>query len=81
VAKATLLKRSKEKTDKSKAVEKTHSNDGVALATIHFIKWKEWQHNNERGGNWKGKAFITKNGGKLTPFQGWEGHKSSPFGS
>jgi len=55
------LKLPKDKADKSKAVEETHSNDGVALAASHFIKWKEWQSSNAnaRGGNWKGNVVVT----------------------
>lgn len=53
------LKLPKDKTDKSKAVEETHSNDGVALAASHFIKWREWQSSNARGGNWEGVAVVT----------------------
>jgi hypothetical protein len=53
------IKLSKDKTDKSKACEETHSNDGVALAASHFIKWKEWQSSNARGGNWEGEISVT----------------------
>lgn len=53
------LKLPKDKSDKSKAVEETHSNDGVTLAASHFIKWKEWQSNNARGGNWEGEVSVT----------------------
>ena len=53
------LKLPKDKTDKSKAVEETHSNDGVALAASHFIKWQGWQSSNARGGNWSGCIAIT----------------------
>jgi hypothetical protein len=54
------LKLPKDKTDKSKACEETHSNDGVALAASHFIQWKEWLSCNTRGGNWFGSISITK---------------------
>lgn len=50
----------KDKSDKSKACEETHSNDGVALASSHFIKWKEWQSNKARGGHWEGEVSITR---------------------
>ncbi|HAA27282.1 MAG TPA: hypothetical protein DCE56_05860 [Cyanobacteria bacterium UBA8553] len=53
------LKLPKDKANKSKAVEETHSNDGVALAASHFIKWKEWQILNTRGGRWKGAVVVT----------------------
>lgn len=53
------LKLPKDKANKSKACEETHSNDGVALATSHFIKWKEWQLSNARGGNWEGEVVVT----------------------
>ena len=53
------LKLPKDKADKSKACEETHSNDGVALATSHFIKWQEWQSSKARGGNWSGCISIT----------------------
>jgi hypothetical protein len=53
------LKLAKNKTDKSKACAETHSNDGVALAASHFIKWQEWQSNNARGGNWLGEISVT----------------------
>lgn len=53
------LKLPKDKTDKSKACEETHSNDGVALAASHFIHWREWQSSNARGGNWEGEAIVT----------------------
>jgi hypothetical protein len=53
------LKLPKDKADKSKASEETHSNDGVALAASHFIKWKEWQSNKARGGNWEGEISVT----------------------
>ncbi|AFZ16405.1 hypothetical protein Mic7113_0487 [Allocoleopsis franciscana PCC 7113] len=53
------LKLPKDKTDKSKAVEETHSNDGVALAASHFIKWREWQSSNARGGCWEGEVIVT----------------------
>lgn len=53
------LKLPKDKTDKSKATEDTHSNDGVALAASHFIKWKEWQASSARGGNWEGEVSVT----------------------
>jgi len=53
------LKLPKHKADKSKACEETHSNDGVALAASHFIKWHEWQSNNARGGNWEGAVVVT----------------------
>lgn len=53
------LKLPKDKSDKSKACPETHSNDGVALAASHFIKWKEWAGNKAHGGNWEGEASIT----------------------
>jgi len=53
------LKLTKEKADKSKAVEETHSNDGVALAASHFVKWKEWHSSNARGGYWDGEVVAT----------------------
>ena len=53
------LKLPKDKTNKSKACEETHSNDGVALASSHFVKWKEWQSSNARGGNWSGSIVVT----------------------
>jgi len=53
------LKLTKDKADKSKACEETHSNDGVALAASHFIKWKEWHSSKARGGNWEGEVSIT----------------------
>jgi hypothetical protein len=53
------LKLPKDKSDKSKAVEETHSNDGVALAASHFIKWREWHSSNARGGNWEGEVSVT----------------------
>ena len=53
------LKLPKDKTDKSKACEQTHSNDGVALAASHFIKWEEWQSSKARGGNWEGDVVVT----------------------
>ncbi len=54
-----LLKLPKDKSDKSKACEETHSNDGVALAASHFIKWCEWHSSNARAGNWEGEVFVT----------------------
>jgi hypothetical protein len=53
------LKLPKHKSDKSKAVEETHGNDGVALAASHFIKWREWHSSNARGGNWEGEVSVT----------------------
>ncbi len=53
------LKLAKDKTDKSKATEETHSNDGVALAASHFIQWREWHSSNARGGNWEGEVVVT----------------------
>ncbi len=53
------LKLPKDKSDKSKAVEESHSNDGVALATSHFIKWKNWYSSNAHGGYWEGETVIT----------------------
>jgi len=53
------LKLPKDKADKSKAVEETHSNDGVALASSHFVKWKEWQSSKAHGGNWSGEVSLT----------------------
>lgn len=53
------LKLPKDKTDKSKACPETHSNDGVALAASHFVKWQEWQSSNARGGNWEGEVSVT----------------------
>jgi hypothetical protein len=53
------LKLPKDKTDKSKACEETHSNDGVALAASHFIQWREWQSNKAHGGNWEGEVSVT----------------------
>jgi len=53
------LKLDKDKDNKSKACEQTHSNDGVALAASHFIKWKNWHSKNAHGGYWKGEAVIT----------------------
>ncbi len=53
------LKLPKEKTDKSKAVAETHSNDGVALAASHFIKWKEWHDQKAHGGYWDGEVVVT----------------------
>ena len=53
------LKLPKDKSDKSKAVEETHSNDGVALAASHFIKWREWHSSKARGGNWEGEVSVT----------------------
>ncbi len=52
------LKLPKDKTNKSKACEETHSNDGVALAASHFIQWKEWHSNKARGGNWEGSIEV-----------------------
>lgn len=52
------LKLPKDK-NKSKAVEEAHSNDGVALASSHFVKWKEWHSKNSRGGCWEGEVSIT----------------------
>ncbi|NEP12867.1 MAG: hypothetical protein F6K14_22220 [Symploca sp. SIO2C1] len=49
----------KDKADKSKACEETHSNDGVALAASHFIKWKKWQSTKAHGGYWDGSVFVT----------------------
>ncbi len=54
------LKLPKDKTDKSNVVEETHSNDGVALASSHFVKWKQWKSNKARGGNWLGSVSITR---------------------
>lgn len=54
------IKLPKDKYDKSKACEETHSNDGVALASSHFVKWKEWQSINARGGYWEGEVSITR---------------------
>ena len=53
------LKLPKDKTDKSKACEETHSNDGVALAASHFIQWKQWHSNKACGGNWEGEVSVT----------------------
>lgn len=53
------LKLPKDKTDKSKACEETHSNDGVALAASHFIKWKEWHSTKAHGGYWDGEICLT----------------------
>jgi len=53
------LKLTQDKSDKLKAVEETHNNDGVALAASHFIKWKEWRSNKARGGNWEGEVSVT----------------------
>jgi hypothetical protein len=53
------LKLPKNKFDKSKACEETHSNDGVALAASHFIKWKEWHSANAHGGGWEGEVSVT----------------------
>ncbi|MEQ8539845.1 MAG: RRXRR domain-containing protein [Coleofasciculus sp. D1-CHI-01] len=53
------LKLTKEKSDKSKAVAETHSNDGVALAASHFVKWKDWHDKNAHGGYWDGEVVAT----------------------
>lgn len=53
------LRLPKDKVDKSKACPETHSNDGVALATSHFIKWKDWYSSNAQGGYWEEKTVIT----------------------
>ncbi|NEP12460.1 MAG: hypothetical protein F6K14_20090 [Symploca sp. SIO2C1] len=53
------LKLPKDKSDKSKPCPETHSNDGVALASSHFIRWKEWQSSSARGGYWDGEVIVT----------------------
>ncbi len=53
------LKLPKDKSDKSKTCPETHSNDGIALAASHFIRWKEWNSSNAHGGTWEGEASIT----------------------
>jgi hypothetical protein len=53
------LKLPKDKADKSSSCEETHSNDGVALAASHFIKWKDWYSSNAQGGYWDGEVVIT----------------------
>lgn len=53
------LKLPKDKADKSKAIEETHSNDGVALGASHFIQWKDWYSSNAQGGYWDGEAAVT----------------------
>ncbi|NER99827.1 MAG: hypothetical protein F6J86_39485 [Symploca sp. SIO1B1] len=53
------LKLPKDKADKSLAVEETHSNDGVALAASHFIKWKKWHSTKAHGGYWEGEICLT----------------------
>ncbi|NEP11625.1 MAG: hypothetical protein F6K14_15710, partial [Symploca sp. SIO2C1] len=54
------LRLPKDKSDKSKACEQTHSNDGVALAASHFIKWKQWYSASSHGGYWDGEVVVTQ---------------------
>lgn len=49
----------KNKTDKSAATPETHANDGVALASSHFVKYQKWQLGNSHGHNWFGEVTLT----------------------
>ncbi len=49
----------KNTTDKSAATPETHANDGVALASTHFVKYQKWQLGNSHGRNWFGTAAMT----------------------
>jgi hypothetical protein len=82
------LKLLKDKIDKSKACEETHSNDGVALAASHFVKWREWHSSNARGGNWEGEIVVTSSPFKVVAkpniyrrqlhFENPDSHKPNP---
>ena len=50
----------KDQSDKSKQTPATHANDGVALACLMFLKWKEWYSNIGKHGAWVGDVTITR---------------------
>ena len=57
------LKLEKDKKNKANQVPATHAVDGISLAALEFIQWKEWHSKNAKYGNWIGDVTIT-----LAPF-------------
>ena len=49
----------KDKSDKSKQTPATHANDGVTLACLTFMKWKEWYSNIGKHGDWVNIVTLT----------------------
>ncbi|HEY9740937.1 MAG TPA: RRXRR domain-containing protein [Coleofasciculaceae cyanobacterium] len=50
----------KDKTNKANPTPETHSHDGIALATSHFIQWENWVGTKTRGGKWVGEVQLTR---------------------
>jgi hypothetical protein len=50
----------KDKTNKANPTPQTHSHDGIALATSHFIQWENWVGTKTRGGKWVGEVQLTR---------------------
>ena len=53
------LKLEKDKKNKAAQVPATHAVDGISLAALEFIQWKEWHSRNAKHGNWVGDVTIT----------------------
>ncbi|MBW4444139.1 MAG: RRXRR domain-containing protein [Plectolyngbya sp. WJT66-NPBG17] len=49
----------KDKADKSRQTPDTHANDGIALATSHFMSFEQFHTTTERGHHWIGQVVIT----------------------
>jgi hypothetical protein len=49
----------KNKADKSKAEFNTHAVDGVALAALHFVEYRQFHKTGEDGADWFGSVSIT----------------------
>ena len=49
----------KDKSDKSNQTPETHAVDGIALASLEFLQWKEWHSNLGKHGDWVGETGIT----------------------
>ena len=49
----------KDKKNKANQTPATHAVDGIALASLEFIQWKEWHSKLSKHGNWVGDVGIT----------------------
>lgn len=49
----------KDKSDKSRQSPETHANDGIALASSHFMNFERYHTATERGYHWVGQVIVT----------------------
>ena len=49
----------KDKENKANQTPATHAVDGIALASLEFLQWKEWHSKLGKHGDWVGEAGIT----------------------